>query len=88
MKYAFGVDDLLLSLGACQLEKVQPWQPAANLEGQDLWSHLGRCFLEFLSKLQELVPLAGTGGRLTAGCVLDGLLAQSQGCCILIPGCS
>lgn len=62
-KYAFGVGDLLLSLGACQLEKVLPCQSAANLEGQDL-----RCFLGFLRRLQELVPLAGTGGRVTAGC--------------------
>lgn len=88
MKDAFGVGDLLLRLGACQLEKVRPWQSAANLEGQDLWSHQGRCFLEFLRRLQELVPLAGAGGRLTAGCVLDGMLANSQGCCVPIPGCS
>ena len=60
---------MLVSLAAVQLEKALPWQSAANLEGQDLGSHLGRSFLEFLCRLQELVPLAGTGGRVTAGCV-------------------
>lgn len=42
---AFGVGDLFPGLGACLLEKVLLWQSAANLEGQDLGSLPGRCFL-------------------------------------------